>query len=95
MVEFERFSPEKVRKYVQEKIPQIELNVLDKIIDHKIDGETFLELNEEYLREIAPLLGDRLKVEKLIGQLQAEESVVSYCIIYNRAVFLLLVLPPF
>ena len=81
MAEFERFSPEEVRKYVLEKIPQIDANVLDKIVEHKIDGETFLVLNEEYLREVAPLLGDRLKIKKLIVQLQAEESVVSYCII--------------
>ena len=81
MAEFERFSPEEVRKYVLEKIPQIDANVLDKIVEHKIDGETFLVLNEEYLREVAPLLGDRLKIKKLIVQQQAEESVVSYCII--------------
>ena len=81
MAEFERFSPEEVRKYVLEKIPQIDANVLDKIVEHKIDGETFLVLNEEYLCEVAPLLGDRLKIKKLIVQLQAEESVVSYCII--------------
>ena len=66
MAEFERFnfSPEEVRKYVLEKIPQVDANVLDKIVEHKIDGETFLVLNEEYLREVAPLLGDRLKIKK-------------------------------
>ena len=75
---FEEFTPEDVRKYVQEKVPQIETNVLEKIVEHKIDGETFLVLNDEYLREVAPLLGDRLKIKKLVVQLQADDSLVSY-----------------
>ena len=32
-------------------------------MEHKIDGEVLLQLNDEHLKEIAPLLGDRLKVE--------------------------------
>ena len=34
---------------------------------HKIDGLTFIQLNEEYLRELAPLLGDRIKIKKLVS----------------------------
>lgn len=64
MSEFEGFSPEEVRDYVQQ-LPQLDQEVLNKIVKHKIDGETFLFLNGEYLREIAPLLGDRLKIKKV------------------------------
>ena len=42
-------------------------NVLDLILEHKIDGEVFLELNDDYLREICPLVGDRLKIKKVIA----------------------------
>jgi len=63
MASLEKFSPEEVRDYVSDELPFIESSVLDKIVEHKIDGETFLLLNDEYLREIAPLLGDRLKIK--------------------------------
>lgn len=75
----ETFSPEEVRDYLSDELPLIEPSVLDKIIEHKIDGETFLLLNDEYLREIAPLLGDRLKIKKVIVKLlERDTSSVSY-----------------
>ncbi|CAI8031482.1 hypothetical protein GBAR_LOCUS17865 [Geodia barretti] len=43
-------------------------SILDNIFEHKIDGEVFLSLNDENLREIAPLLGDRLKIKRLISE---------------------------
>lgn len=86
MARFEEFSPEDVRDYIQEEIPQIEKDVLEKIVLHKIDGETFLVLNDEYLWEIAPLLGDRLKMKKLIVKLQVvEEPLVSFMFVYEHA----------
>ena len=75
---FEEFSPNEVRDYVKDRLPQLGLDVLDRIIEHKIDGETFLVLNDEYLREIAPLLGDRLKIKKVIMKLlETDASSVS------------------
>lgn len=35
--------------------------------EHKIDGEVFVALNDEYLREIARLLGDRLKIKRALA----------------------------
>ena len=79
MASLEKFSPEEVRDYVSDELPFIESSVLDKIVEHKINGETFLLLNDEYLREIAPLLGDRLKIKKIIVKLlEKDESSVSY-----------------
>ena len=54
---FERFSPNDVCDFVKDQVPNISQDVLDNILQHKIDGEVFLALNDEYLREIAPLLG--------------------------------------
>ena len=31
------------------------------------DGSVFVELNEEYLREVAPLLGDLLKIKRVMS----------------------------
>ena len=42
----------------------LEDHVLENIKKHKIDGQTFLQLNEEYPKEVAPPLGDRLKLKK-------------------------------
>ena len=46
------------------EFPDLEDHVLENIKKHKIDGQTFLQLNEEYPKEVAPPLGDRLKLKK-------------------------------
>jgi len=83
MGEFERFSPEEVSQFVQKHLPQVEDSVLENIINHKIDGEVFMSLSEEYLREVAPLLGDRLKIKRLINQLLTDVTVRYSCILVS------------
>lgn len=73
-------SPQRVCVYLKKEIPSLSDDILDCVITHKIDGETFLELNDEYLKEIAPRLGDRLKLKKLIQAAVCEKTVsVLYC----------------
>ena len=74
---FERLSPAEVCDYLKEQIPSISHSILEKIVEHKIDGEVFLALNEEYLREVAPLLGDRLKVKRAISTALSKTCSVS------------------
>ena len=59
MENFESLSCDSVCAFLKERVPSI----LEKIKDHRIDGEVFFALNDEYLREVAPLLGDRLKIK--------------------------------
>lgn len=66
---FDQFSPAEVCTYVRKIAPTLEKSVFEKLVEHKIDGETFLVLNDEYLREISPLLGDRLKIKRIITSL--------------------------
>ena len=67
MANFEEFySPQQVCEFLQNEIPTISGDILEKIIAHKIDGEVFLEIDDEYLREIAPLVGDRIKMKRAI-----------------------------
>ena len=73
----ESLSPEEVCAYLKDQIPFISEGILERFVEHKIDGEVFLELNDEYLREIAPLLGERLKLKKIINKAIAE-SLVSH-----------------
>ena len=58
-------SVEELCSYLQDEIC-VDDEVLSNLKKHKIDGETFLRLNEEYLREVAPLLGDRIKLKRVI-----------------------------
>ena len=50
---------------------------VNKRSSYKIDGEAFLELTEEYLREVAPILGDRIKLKKIISGVQLNSSAVG------------------
>ena len=62
---FEKLSPDKVCVYLKQEIPTIAEDILEKVVEHKIDGEVFLSLNDKYLCEIAPLLGDHLKIKRV------------------------------
>ena len=84
----ESLSPEEVCAYLKEQSPLISEGILERFVEHKIDGEVFLELNDEYLREIAPLLGDRLKLKKIINKALAE-SLVSHFLYYSRVISIL------
>ena len=59
---FELLTPTRVCDFLKEQVPGLSEDVLEKVINHKIDGEVFLELDDVYLKEIASLLGDRLKI---------------------------------
>ena len=43
--------------------------------EHKIDGGAFVELEDKSLKEIAPLLGDRLKLKRIIKAALAREVI--------------------
>ena len=70
---FEELSPADVCSYLRENIPSISDEIFQAILDH---GEVFLSLDDEYLREIAPLLGDRLKIKRLMSKTSAGLSNV-------------------
>ena len=52
--------------FLELEIPTMDEEVLENIRKHKIDGATFLQLDEQYLKELAPLLGDRMKLKKIV-----------------------------
>ena len=72
---------------LKKQIPFISEGILERSVEHKINGEVFLQLNDEYLREIAPLLG-RLKLKKIINKALAE-SFVSHLLYYSRVISIL------
>ena len=63
-------------------------SVLESISDHKIDGDAFLQLDDQGLKEIAPLLGDRFKIKRVMKSILDEITPVtvswlSTCISYE------------
>ena len=72
---FEAFSPEDVCDYLKSQLPSIDQTVLSRSLEHKINGDVFLSLNDEYLREISPLLGDRLKLKRIVNSLMSSVSL--------------------
>ena len=61
---FELFTPSEVSTFLKEKVPDISPEVLEQIVNEKIDGGLLLEMEDSGLKEIAPLLGDRLKIQR-------------------------------
>ncbi|XP_019862681.1 PREDICTED: uncharacterized protein LOC109591386 [Amphimedon queenslandica] len=67
MAQIHSLSVDGLVDLLQKEIPGLEAAVSDNIRRHKIDGQIFIQLNEEYLREIAPLLGDRVRLKQIIS----------------------------
>ena len=53
-------------EFLEIEFPDLEDHVLENVKKHKIDGQTFLQLDEEYLKDVTPLLGDRVRLKKVI-----------------------------
>ena len=49
-------------------------DVLDNFNQHGINGSTFLEMNEEYLKEVAPRIADRINLNENSGILPILQS---------------------
>ena len=74
-------TPQEVSSFMKSQLPAVSEDVLTAIINHKIDGEVFLVLNEEYLREISLILGDRIKMKKIISD--AQFSTTGHSLVIN------------
>ncbi len=73
---FDGLSPEEVVVFLKELIPTLSESILKTIVEQKIDGEVFLELDDSSMREIAPLLGDRLKIKRVLDVSLSRTSVI-------------------
>ena len=83
-MKFEAFPPEGVCYYMKSQLPSIDEAVLAKMTEHKVDREVLLSLTDEYLREIAPFLGDRLKLKRIVNSLLVTTSTVSLTVVHSR-----------
>jgi len=58
-------------------------DIIRTFLDNRISGEAFLSLEEDDLKELVPVIGDRIFVKKLLQQAQKTAipiMVHSYCI---------------
>ena len=53
-------------------IPQ---KVLDNFQSHSIDGETFISMSDEQLKEVAEKISDRVKLKKIIDSAISADKV--------------------
>ena len=69
------------RDFLVDEIATILKDVLEKFIEHMIDGKVFLSLDDDLLREIAPLVSDRFKIKWLLTTLLYKNilTVSFYC----------------
>ena len=61
MASIQKKTIEELCDFLLTELPDLDCELLENINRHKIDGQTFLQLNDDYLKEIAPLLADRIK----------------------------------
>ena len=47
--------------FLREELPSLDEDVIETFRQNKIDGIAFIEPNDEYLREVCPVLSDRMK----------------------------------
>ena len=66
MVSIQLKDVEDLCQFLELELPSLDKDVIESMRRHKIDGVTFLQLNEEYLRELAPLLSDRMKLKRIV-----------------------------
>ena len=74
------FTLRDVKEYIEKEVSALSQSVLEAIVEQKIDGEVFLELDDEFLREIAPLCGDRIKIKKAIRKAKSCSTKVRLII---------------
>lgn len=76
-VSFNKYTTEQVVRFIGSEIPTLSLEIREIIKDQKIDGEVLLEMSDNDLLEIAPLLGDRLKLKKAMAKARSLVHFVS------------------
>lgn len=66
------FSKDELTKYLEDK--GLEREVIDTIKKNRITGATFMELTPEHLKELLPVIGDRIALSKIINELKGTQT---------------------
>ena len=68
------YSVEELYDFLRDN--NVSSDVSDRVKSNQINGELFLELTSDELKEIAPVLGDRVTLRKLQAKLADQVSVI-------------------
>ena len=52
--------------FMREELPSLDEDVIETFRQNKINGIAFIELNDKYIRELCPVLGDNMKIKKIV-----------------------------
>lgn len=74
-LDMESWSPNEVVLFLAGEVPDIDENVLKSFADNKVSGDLLLDLDDDSLRELIPVLGDRIRVKKVIARVKASSGV--------------------
>ena len=72
MDEVSDLSKEELSKYLERH--GLEPEVIDTIIRNRISGASFLELKSEHLKELFPVIGDRIAVNKILEKVKTSSK---------------------
>lgn len=76
----QQFNKEELHLYLVDKLgEEIGGDTLDTFEEQKITGKAFLELDDNDLRELVPLIGERKAVKRLIASFKPPTTKVSVC----------------
>ena len=64
--DFSIMTPDDICVFLREELPSLDEDIIETFRQNKIDRIAFIELNDEYLRELCPILGDRMKIKKIV-----------------------------
>ena len=60
---FSSMTPDDICVFWREELPSLDEYVIETF---RQSGIAFIELNDEYLRELCPVLGDHMKIKKIV-----------------------------
>lgn len=70
-----KMSREELCDYLDGK--GLDPEAVDTVRQNRLSGATFLELSKEHLKELFPVVGDRIAVSKLLESLKVSSTIAG------------------
>ena len=69
------YSVEELSKFLLFR--ELDVDIVDTLSKNKIGGEEFMALTDDLLREMFPVVGERVKVRKLIDEFSGNSEKIQ------------------
>ena len=77
-----RYSVEELSEFLLLK--ELDDDIVDTLSKNKIGGKEFMALTDDLLREMFPIVGERVKVRKLIDEFSGKSEEVRPQVSFQR-----------